>query len=57
MQTSFYQTIFIVLILGAIGALVFNMIKTILGCLLIGVVMFIILLLIYGVLHLFGLTA
>ncbi len=57
MQTSFYQTIFILLILGAIGALVFNMIKTILGCLLIGVVMFIILLLIYGVLHLFGLTA
>ena len=57
MQTSFYQTIFILLILGAIGALVFNMIKTILGCLLIGVVTFIILLLIYGVLHLFGITA
>ncbi len=57
MQTSFSQTIFILMILGAIGALVFNMIKTMLGCLLIGVVTFIILLLIYGVFHLFGVTA
>lgn len=35
MQASFYQTIFILMILGAIGALVFHVIKTVLGCLLI----------------------
>jgi hypothetical protein len=55
--TSFYQTIFTLMILGAIGALVFQVLKTALGCLVIGIVTFVILALIYGVLHLFGLAA